>query len=65
MIYPAMLINLFDINPTYRIIAAVAAVILFVWKAAKKAIKIVLAVVIAIALLMHFGLLAGLPLPFS
>lgn len=57
--------DLMEINHTYLIIAVVAAVILFVWKAAKKIIKIVLAVVLAIALLMHFGVLAGLPIPFA
>ena len=62
---PLALINLSEINHTYLIIAAVAAVILFVWKAAKKVIKIVLAVIIAVALLAHFGVIAGLPIPFA
>ena len=64
MFLPAM-IQLSEINHTYLIIALVAAAVLFVWKAAKKVIKIVLAVVIAVALLMHFGVLAGLPIPVA
>lgn len=52
-------------DAVYLIIGAVALVLLFVLKTIKKALRIVLCVVAAVALVVYFSSKLGIELPFS